>query len=83
MCDAVTFVMFVSVSVQLITLPLSTNVKTPLPGDVWPAPSFAAMRLATYCFDAGAVVSDPQLVATKAIVAAAAIPTAKLTDLRM
>src|ERR1700694_2065924 len=70
MCDAVTFVMLVSVSVQLMTFPLSTNVKTPLPGGVCPAPSAAALRLATYVFAVGAVLLVPQLTAKAAITTA-------------
>src|SRR5438552_2730412 len=82
MCEPVTFNMLVSVIVQSIVVPLSTNVTTPVPVVVLSGTSFAGDRLAMYCLGPGAVES-PQLGATKAIVAAAAIPAAIPTVLRM
>src|SRR5450759_4318464 len=84
MCEAVTAVMLVSVSVQSISVPRSTNAATPLPGEVLVDPSLRAIRLATYVLFVGAVVLDPQLVATAATATAAMRPRASvLTVLRM
>src|SRR5450759_792935 len=84
MCEAVTAVMLVSVSVQSISVPRSTNAATPLPGEVLVDPSLRAIRLATYVLFVGAVVLDPQLVATAATPTTAIRPSATvLTVLRM
>jgi hypothetical protein len=75
--------MFVSVIVQSISVPRSTNVTTPVPVVVLAGCSFAGDRFATYCFEPRPVESEPQLAATKAIVAATATPAAIPTVLRI
>jgi hypothetical protein len=82
MCDIVTFNMFVSVIVQSIEVPLSTNVTTPVPVVVLAGTSLPGDRLATYVFAPGDV-EDPQLATKNAIVAAEAIPARVRTGLRM
>src|SRR5450759_1857177 len=84
MWEAMTFVIFVSVIVQSISVPRSTNVTTPVPVVVFTGTSFAGERFATYVLVVGAVVPDPQLVATAATPTAAIRPRASvLTVLRM
>src|SRR6476646_3483974 len=87
MCDRVTAVILVRLSVQSISVPRSTNVATPVPADVkggLPPSAAAFMFAATYTLPDGAVVSDPQLVANAATPAAAMRPRVSvLTVLRM
>src|SRR6267378_1733703 len=85
MCDANTPVMPVSDIVQAISLPLSTNVVTPVPVVVFGVgSSFEGNMVATKVLFVGPVESDPQLVARAATATAATRPRANvLTVLRM